>query len=87
MKDAAVVAEMQLLKRLAFDVQVQLPYGPYVNYCQMLGLVGSVGTPVGGGDGEEEKEEEGVVERGWGYLNDWYAFTSPLIKERREGRE
>lgn len=54
MKDAIVVAEMQILKRLGFNVQVQLPYATMVNYCQMLGLVG----------------KEGVIERAWGLLND-----------------
>lgn len=38
MKDNLVVAEMQILKRLGFNVQVNLPYATMVNYLQLLGL-------------------------------------------------
>lgn len=54
LKDALVVAEMQILKRLGFNVQVQLPYGTMVNYLQLLGLT----------------SEEGVPQKAWSYLND-----------------
>lgn len=54
LKDALVVAEMQILKRLGFNVQVQLPYGTMVNYLQVLGLT----------------EREGVPQKAWSYLND-----------------
>jgi len=57
MKDALVVAEMQILKRLGFNVHVVLPYGTLVNYLRVLELIG----------------REEVVERAWGYLNDAYA--------------
>jgi hypothetical protein len=55
-KESLVIAEMQILKRLGFQVQVVLPYGTLVNYLQVLGLVST----------------EGVCQRGWGYLNDAY---------------
>ncbi|EPQ58403.1 cyclin-like protein [Gloeophyllum trabeum ATCC 11539] len=54
LKDALVVAEMQLLKRLGFDVHVVLPYGTLVNYMRLLDLTG----------------REDAVSRAWGYLND-----------------
>nr|CDI54025.1 cyclin-like protein [Melanopsichium pennsylvanicum 4] len=38
LRDATVVSEMQILKRLGFDVQVTLPYALLVNYLQALGL-------------------------------------------------
>lgn len=64
LKDAVVISEMQILKRLGFNVQVQLPYATLVSYCQMLGLV----------------QEEGVVERAWGFLNDsWVALSTYLL--------
>lgn len=56
LKNAIVISEMQVLKRLGFNVQVQLPYGTMVSYCQMLGLVGD--------------SKEGLVENAWGLLND-----------------
>ena len=55
MKDALVVAEMQILKRLGFNVQVVLPYGTLVNYLRVLELTG---------------REEDAIEKAWGYLND-----------------
>lgn len=54
LKDTLIVAEMQLLKRLGFDVHVALPYGTLVNYLQVLGLV----------------ERSDVCQRAWSYLND-----------------
>ncbi|TFK88681.1 cyclin-L1 [Polyporus arcularius HHB13444] len=54
LKDALVVAEMQILKRLGFNVNVVLPYGTLVNYLRLLGLT----------------EREDVSSRAWGYLND-----------------
>lgn len=53
-KDAMVVAEMQILKRLGFNVRVQLPYGTMVNYLQVLGLA----------------NDENVPQTCWDYLND-----------------
>ncbi|PFH50055.1 hypothetical protein AMATHDRAFT_41115 [Amanita thiersii Skay4041] len=54
LKDALVVAEMQILKRLGFNVQVVLPYGTLINYLRVLGLI----------------NREDVCRRAWGYLND-----------------
>ncbi|EJD05750.1 cyclin-like protein [Fomitiporia mediterranea MF3/22] len=54
LKDAMVVAEMQLLKRLGFNVLVVLPYGTLVNYLRVLNLV----------------NREDVSQKAWGYLND-----------------
>ncbi|KAN0059811.1 hypothetical protein ACQY0O_008385 [Thecaphora frezii] len=68
MKDALVVAEMQLLKRLGFNVQVNLPYATLINYLQLLGLAEtSVSVPFyhqapdangQGGDAKPYKQEE-----------------------------
>ncbi|KAM6500663.1 Cyclin-like protein [Amanita muscaria] len=54
MKDALVVAEMQILKRLGFNVHVVLPYGTLINYLRVLGLI----------------NRNDVCLRAWGYLND-----------------
>ncbi|KAJ4467472.1 cyclin-L1 [Lentinula edodes] len=53
-KDAIVVHEMQLLKRLGFNVQVVLPYGTLINYLRLLGLMA----------------RNDACTRAWGYLND-----------------
>jgi hypothetical protein len=54
LRDAIVVSEMQLLKRLGFNAFVVLPYGGLINYMKVLGLV----------------DHEKAVEKAWGYLND-----------------
>lgn len=54
LKDALVVAEMQILKRLGFNVHVVLPYGTLINYLRVLGLI----------------HRDDVCRRAWGYLND-----------------
>ena len=54
MKEALVIAEMQILKRLGFNVHVVLPYNTLINYLQLLGL----------GRNPE------VCTKAWGYLND-----------------
>ncbi|GBE82354.1 predicted protein [Sparassis crispa] len=54
LKEALVVAEMQILKRLGFNVNVVLPYGTLINYLRVLGLT----------------SREDVCSRAWGYLND-----------------
>ena len=54
LKDALVLAEMQILKRLGFNVHVVLPYGTLINYLQVLGLA----------------NQSEVCTRAWGYLND-----------------
>ena len=65
LKDALVVSEMQILKRLGFNVNVILPYGTLVNYLRLLGLTG----------------RDDVCKRAWGYLNDAcvFALTSLMI--------
>ena len=60
LKDALVVAEMQILKRLGFNVHVVLPYGTLVNYLRVLGLI----------------NQEDACTRAWGYLNDAYVQES-----------
>ena len=62
LKDALVVAEMQVLKRLGFNVHVVLPYGTLINYLRVLNLI----------------NREDVCTRAWGYLNDAYVFDSPV---------
>ncbi|KAF8894450.1 cyclin-like protein [Infundibulicybe gibba] len=54
LKDTLVVSEMQILKRLGFNVHVVLPYGTLVNYLRLLGLM----------------SREDVCTKAWGYLND-----------------
>ncbi|VDC00872.1 unnamed protein product [Peniophora sp. CBMAI 1063] len=54
LREALVVSEMQILKRLGFNVTVSLPYGTLVNYMKLLDLAG----------------REDAVARAWGYLND-----------------
>ncbi|KAF9482793.1 cyclin-like protein [Pholiota conissans] len=54
LKDALVLAEMQILKRLGFNVHVVLPYGTLINYLRVLGLT----------------NREDACTRAWGYLND-----------------
>jgi len=54
LKEALVVSEMQILKRLGFDVHVVLPYGTLVNYMRLLGLT----------------SRNEAVSMAWGYLND-----------------
>ncbi|KZV75783.1 cyclin-like protein [Peniophora sp. CONT] len=54
LREALVVSEMQILKRLGFNVSVTLPYGSLVNYMKLLDLAG----------------REDAVARAWGYLND-----------------
>lgn len=59
-KDAMVIAEMQILKRLAFQTQCGLPYGHLVNYLQVLELAG----------------ENDLVRRCWGFCNDLFVILS-----------
>jgi hypothetical protein len=56
LREALVVSEMQILKRLGFDVQVVLPYGTLVNYMRLLGLT----------------SRNEAMSMAWGYLNDAY---------------
>ncbi|KAG0705382.1 hypothetical protein DFH29DRAFT_295297 [Suillus ampliporus] len=54
LKNALVVAEMQILKRLEFNVHVGLPYDTLINYLHVLGLMG----------------RKDACAKAWGYLND-----------------
>ncbi|WVR07480.1 hypothetical protein IAU60_004522 [Kwoniella sp. DSM 27419] len=53
-KDAITAAEMQILKRLGFNMQVDLPYSHMINYLKILDLV----------------FEDDVAQRCWSILND-----------------
>ncbi|GAA5856633.1 hypothetical protein JCM9279_006013 [Rhodotorula babjevae] len=63
LKDAMVIAEMQILKRLAFQTQCGLPYGHLVNYLQVLELAG----------------EKDLVRRCWGICNDLLQTAAPAL--------
>ncbi|KAI6019666.1 cyclin-like protein [Pisolithus orientalis] len=67
LKDALVVAEMQILKRLGFNMLVVLPYGTLINYLRLLGLT-------------NHKEACG---KAWGYLNDALVFLPPILLATR----
>lgn len=62
-KEEIVVAEMQILKRLGFHVQVQHPYSAMVNYLKVLNLT----------------ENSKVSQRAWGYLNDSLLTPLPAL--------
>lgn len=62
LKDSLVLAEMQILKRLGFNVHVVLPYGTLINYLRVLGLT----------------SREDACTRAWGYLNDGYVCSVAL---------
>jgi len=63
LKDALVVAEMQILKRLGFNVHVVLPYNTLINYLRLLGL----------------GQNTDVCSKAWGYLNDAYVPNYPRL--------
>ncbi|CAG8722235.1 26490_t:CDS:2, partial [Racocetra persica] len=63
MKEALTVAEMQILKKLGFNVHVQLPYGLMVNYLKVLELT----------------EHETIPQKAWGYLNDAHVTNKRLL--------
>lgn len=50
----AIAAEMQILRKLGFIVQVQLPYNLMINYLRVLGL----------------EDHEAISRKAWNYLND-----------------
>ncbi|KAF8944874.1 hypothetical protein BGZ47_003596 [Haplosporangium gracile] len=54
LKDATVVAEMQILKKLSFNVHVQTPYAIMINYLKVLELMDH---PI-------------IPQLAWSYLND-----------------
>lgn len=53
-----MIAEMQILKKLGFNVHVQLPYAIMVNYLKVLELT----------------EHPTIPQRAWGFLNDGYVL-------------
>lgn len=53
-KDSLIIHEMQILKRLGFQMQVQLPYSTLVNYLNILGV------------GQDQK----VVQMCWSFCSD-----------------
>ncbi|KAL9933122.1 hypothetical protein V8E36_007840 [Tilletia maclaganii] len=74
-RDALVVAEMQILKRLGFNVQVVLPFATLVNYLKLLGLT----DPSAGITDASERVDPSTpsfAQRAWSYLND--ALQTPL---------
>jgi len=60
LKEAIVISEMQILKRLGFNVHVVLPYGTLINYMRVLGLT----------------DHPQACGKAWGYLNDAYVLHS-----------
>ncbi|ORY35616.1 cyclin-dependent protein kinase regulator [Naematelia encephala] len=67
-KDVIVASEMQILKRLGFNMQVDLPYSHVINYLKILDLV----------------FEEGIAQSCWSILNDalltpLYAIHPPHV--------
>ncbi|KAI8384778.1 cyclin-like protein [Radiomyces spectabilis] len=69
LKSMVTTSEMQILKRLGFNVHVQLPYGTMINYLRILGL----------------EEHDTVPKKAWNYLNDalrthvYTNYTMPTI--------
>ncbi|GAA6009487.1 hypothetical protein JCM10207_003799 [Rhodosporidiobolus poonsookiae] len=63
LKDAMVIAEMQILKRLGFQTQCGLPYGHLVNYMQVMELTG----------------DDELVQRCWGFCNDMLLTPAPAL--------
>lgn len=75
LKDALVVAEMQILKRLGFDVHVILPYAMMVNYLQVLGLADARLTvsnrlPTRSDESALQRATTSLAQRAWSFLND-----------------
>ncbi|KAK0533878.1 hypothetical protein OC835_002861 [Tilletia horrida] len=90
-KDALVVAEMQILKRLGFQAQVNLPFATLVNYLKLLGLTEDASADAEGASSTTAVDEGGAfadgrpkaqaatpsfAQRAWSYLND--ALQTPL---------
>ncbi|CEP18734.1 hypothetical protein [Parasitella parasitica] len=54
LKNMAIAAEMQILRKLGFIVHVQLPYNHMINYLRILGL----------------EDDQDISKIAWNYLND-----------------
>lgn len=71
-KDALVVAEIQILKRLGFDIEVNLPHALMINYVQLLGIAHE--------NLEVAGESKTAAQVAWNYLNDAYVdLGSPSL--------
>ncbi|WFD05929.1 hypothetical protein MVES1_001263 [Malassezia vespertilionis] len=68
-KDALIVGEIQLLKRLGFHVQVGLPHALLINYMQLLGVAQSNTARAG-------HAPVLAAQRAWNILND--ALQTPI---------
>ena len=69
-KDAVLVAEMQLLKRLGFNVYVSLPHALMINYLQVMGLA-DCELVLKDGQGKTSASQ-----CAWNYLNDACVVTN-----------
>lgn len=69
-RDASILAEMQILKRLGFYVQVELPYAYMINYMQAMGVLDTKLTPT------HTKARVSAVQIAWNYLTD--ALQTPV---------
>ncbi|KAI8989585.1 cyclin-like protein [Pilobolus umbonatus] len=65
LKNMAIAAEMQILRKLGFHVQVQLPYNLMINYLRILGL----------------EDHDQITRRAWNYLNDGLRTTIYVTHE------
>ncbi|WFD30120.1 hypothetical protein MSPP1_001137 [Malassezia sp. CBS 17886] len=79
-KDAMAVAEMQILKRLGFDVHVHLPHALMINYLQVLGL-SDVALESGARGPSHAADAAGLdtvsaAQAAWNFLND--ALQTPV---------
>ncbi|GAC95197.1 cyclin [Pseudozyma hubeiensis SY62] len=84
LRDTMVVSEMQVLKRLGFQVHVTLPYALLVNYMQVLGLTDrKLKVTVQSYDDPAEPVADGrhesmpLAQCAWSLLND--ALQTPLL--------
>ncbi|KAI8054180.1 cyclin-like protein [Gilbertella persicaria] len=65
LKDMAIAAEMQILRKLGFIVHVQLPYNLMINYLRILDL----------------EEHDRITRKAWNYLNDGLRTTIYVTHE------
>lgn len=84
LRECAMVAEMQILKRLGFNVQVVLPHALLPNYLQALGLASSdlqISPKIRArrppdnakrGDTEPSLQRMSFAQYAWSFLNDAY---------------
>lgn len=70
-KDAMVVAEMQILKRLGFYVQVHLPYALMINYLQVMDMASATMPLL-----HDPQQSISAAQAAWNYLTD--ALQTPV---------